>query len=485
MLSDRSRLLWRVLPVLAGWGLLASCRDSQEKARTVVLEAGFRFTIEDFLRAAADGRGVVVAQFLAVGMNVDAAGNHGETALRVASSGGHAHLVQQLLAAGASADKADADGFTPLMAAATAGDSVSVEALLAAGARMDRVDSKGQTALAAASEAGQAGVVELLVPENGRYSQDVLLLACAGGHTGVIDGLLKADLHGTRARLNWAGLLEAAATGGHLPAVRLLVSRMPPDGEATLARTEGALTARRAGQPAIADFLENEFVRQDGSPPAAAVAGTMQPEASRAAFSDDMGPAAGAHSEPVPLVPHTTPARLGGSRFIRLNCDLMTQVPEVMQMTAWEAQAWPVILQDVAPGHESAEILLTEEPPRTVTLKVGDEIPGTDCVVEKLRRRRLYTDATQSELKNVSELHFRRMGTGEIFQAMAGESVLSNDSSAHLNITGVERVHAAIPGDEFRVGSLLLRVYRIASGAITLENRLTGETVVIPLTVAP
>ena len=154
-------------------------------------------------------------------------------------------------------------------------------------------------------------------------------------------------------------------------------------------------------------------------------------------------------------------------------------------MTAWEPQVWPVVLQDVAPEHGSAAILLTGETSRTVTLKVGDGIPGTDCVVEKLRRRRLYTDATESELKNVSELHFRRSGTGELFKALAGEAVLSNDSSAHLLIAGEAREWSAVPGDEFRLGSLLLRVIRIASGAITLENRLTRETASVTLTAAP
>jgi hypothetical protein len=155
---------------------------------------------------------------------------------------------------------------------------------------------------------------------------------------------------------------------------------------------------------------------------------------------------------------------------------------KVLQMLAWEPQMWPVVLQDVAPGHGTASILLTESPPRTVSLRVGDEIPGTGCVIEKLRRRRIYTDAKESVLKNVSEMHFRRTSTGEVFRASPDEAVLSNDSTARLRIAGSDRAWGAVPGDEFRLGTLLLRVSEIAEAAIVLENRLTRETVRVPLT---
>lgn len=476
--------LLQMLPVLAGMAWVTSCRDASEEARQVVLESGYRFTIQDFLKAAGEGRGGVVSRFLAAGMRVDAADERGRTGLVVAAAAGQAHLVRQLLAAGAAVDQADRDGVTALIAAAGAGDGVAVQALRAAGAQADRVDAGGRNALAAAAAAGHAGVVDLLVPETGGSLEEVLRLACAAGHTGVMDGLMKSDRAGKT--LEWSALLDVAARGGHLPAVRLLNSRMPFSTESGRIRLGAAQVARSAGQAGVAAFLEEEGGHVPEPPEMATLTDPLQPGPPAVDGAPGEGlPVELPASEPVSMVPAAAPRRLGGARFPLVQGEAMAQIPEVLKMTAWEPQVWPVILQDVAPEHGSAEIVLTGETSRTVTLKVGDEIPGTDCVVEKLRRRRLYTDATESELKNVSELHFRRAGTDEVFLAMAGEAVLSNQSSARLLISGGARQWAAVPGDEFRLGSLLLRVARIASGAITLENRLTRETVTVPLTKLP
>ena len=488
---------WRVLPAVVGLGLVTSCRDGEERARVTVLESGYRFTINDYLKAAAEGRGTVVEPFLAAGMQVDAAGPHGETALQLAAAGSYSHLVQHLLQAGAVADRADAAGVTPLMAAAGAGDVISVQALRVAGADPARCDGKGRTALAAAVAAGHAGVVELLVPDQGKSLAGLLQLACAAGHTGVMDGLLKvAERNPAGGGVDWPGLLQAASSGGHLPAVRLLNDRMPESVAAEPLRRQLAQAARAAGHVAVADFLEDAVHHQmaSGTPralvphadpvslPVSAVAALPPGEAALpAATLPAAAAAAGAPASPAGQ-PATAPGRLAGARFAKLNFDAMEDVPKVLQMLAWEPRMWPVVLQDVAPGHGTASILLTESPPRTVSLRVGDEIPGTGCVIEKLRRRRIYTDAKESVLKNVSELHFRRIATGEVFRASPDEPVLSNESTARLRIAGSDRAWGAVPGDEFRLGSLLLRVTEIAEAAIVLENRLTRESVSVRLT---
>ena len=491
---------WRVLPAVAGLGLVASCRDGEERARVTVLQAGYRFTISDYLKAAAEGRGTVVEPFLAAGMQVDATGPQGETSLQLAAAGAHPHLVQLLLQAGAVADRADATGVTPLMAAAGVGDVISVQALRVAGSDAERRDAKGRTALAAAVAAGHAGAMELLVPEQGESLAELLQLACAAGHTGVMDGLLKvADRNPSGVRVDWSGLLQAASSAGHLPAVRLLSNRMPERTESALLRQQLAQTARAAGHVAVADFLENEVHRlvasgtlRDLVPPADPVTmpvtavAALPPGAATLPVEASPDAAAVPVAAPGPVMqPVTAPVRLGGARFIKVDCEAMEAVPQVLQMLAWEPRMWPVVLKDVAPGHESANILLTEAPARTVSLRVGDEIPGTGCVIEKLRRRRIYTDAKESVLKNVSELHFRRTATGEVFRASPDEPVLSNDSNARLRIAGSDQGWGAVPGDEFRLGTLLLRVSEIAEAAIVLENRLTRETVRVPLTAQP
>ncbi len=496
MVWVRSLKLGVLLSAVAGGGALTSCGDAPERARVVVLEAGFRFTIGDFLKAAGEGRGAVVAQFLTAGMNVNAVDREGCTALRMAAQGGHSHLVGQLLAAGAAVDLADGGGVTALMAAAAVGDVISVQQLRTAGADPARVDGAGRDALQAAAAAGHAGVVALLVPAEGGSTEEVLWVASGAGHTGVIDGLLQALDSGKRARLDWRRHLQAAAGGGHLPALRLLSSRMPESPESNAARWAAVAVGRAAGQAPAAAFLEEELRRTgevDEAAPGTPEAMLAEvPEAADAA-TEGGGEASltslTAFSEataiPAAMVPTKGPSRLAGARFVRLNCQAMKQVPEVLTMRAWERCAWPLLLKDVALEHESAEVILTDGVSRTVTLRVGDEIPGTGCVVEKLRRRRLYADAAETVLKNVSELHFRQMETGALFKAGPEVPVLSHESRAELLLAGSDGIWTVQPGDEFRLGSLLLRVTEVAADGITVENRLTRETIRVPLTLTP
>lgn len=508
MAQSRKWPFWRMLPVLASLGLGTACRETEEKARATVLESGYRFTIADYLKAAREGRGAVVAAFLSAGMQVDAAGPRGKTALQLAAAGRQRHVVEQLLKSGASAVRADLTGVTPLMAAAAAGDLASVQLLLQAGAPAETRDQAGRNALAAAATAGHAAVVEALAGKTPGPLMNVLHLACAEGHTGVIDELLKAGWNQAEPAPDWAALLEAAARAGHLPAVRLLSSRMPDTAESAEIRQNLAERSRENGHGPIADFLTIQASRAGtdlaqvngvgrlemptitgvASVPATLTSGLPIPPGGEAVPYSNLtmesaeSPEASSDTpEATPHPPEQPPLRLSGGRFPRLPCDAMTDIPKLMQMISWEPQVWPVILQDVAQEHGSADVLMAGETPRQITLKVGDEIPGTGCVVEKLRRRRLYTDATETTLKNVSELHFRRVATGEVFKALAGDPVLSNDSTAILRIHGSDRLHSAVPGDEFRLGSLLLRVREIASGAISLENRLTRESTQVQL----
>ena len=467
---------WQALAALAGLGLMASCRNGEERARAGVLEAGYRFTIGDYHRAAAAGQGGVVEQFLGAGMQVDAVGPGGETALQVAAGRGQSHVVSRLLAAGAQVGWADGQGVAALLAAAEVGDEVSVAALRAAGADPAQRDEKGRTALTAAAAAGHAGVVDLLLPEGAGGVEEALQLACQGGHSGVIDSLLRAEPRPAGEARDWGKLLAAAGRGGHLAAVRLLANRMPEAPQAEAWWRAGAAAAQAAGKGEVAAFFASGG-RGAGTE-------TAEEEAVAAAVIGAGGAEVSGAGEPLRKTA-ARPGPLGGSRFPKVRCDAMAELPKVLRMKAWEPRAWPVVLVDVAVGNESAEVRLLEEPTRSVTLRVGEEIPGTGCVVEKLRRRRLYADAAETVLKNASELHFRRRDTGEVFVAVPGEPVLSKESTARLRIEGVEREWAAGPGDEFRLGSLLLRVSAIEQAGLVLENRLTRETVQVLLEVPP
>ena len=93
-------------------------------------------------------------RLLKAGASVDVKGPNGQTALWMASRGGHLGCVARLLKAGATPDRPDASGASALYAAAGGGRDAVVEALLAAGADADAADHDGWTPLYLSCEMG-------------------------------------------------------------------------------------------------------------------------------------------------------------------------------------------------------------------------------------------------------------------------------------------------------------------------------------------
>ena len=88
----------------------------------------------------------------------------GDTALILASAGGHLESVHLLLNAGADKNACDNDGFTALAAAAEFNSlSDIVRLLLDAGADVNLASKCGTTALMLASQQGQLETVRLLL----------------------------------------------------------------------------------------------------------------------------------------------------------------------------------------------------------------------------------------------------------------------------------------------------------------------------------
>ena len=89
---------------------------------------------DQLLRAAADGdlRGVNAA--LESGVDVNARGEFGDSALNIAAQRGHKEIVERLIAAGANVENLGGADMTPIMNAAVAGDVGIVRLLLEKGA---------------------------------------------------------------------------------------------------------------------------------------------------------------------------------------------------------------------------------------------------------------------------------------------------------------------------------------------------------------
>ena len=98
------------------------------------------------------------------GGHVNARDNEGETALMLASGGGHREVVELLLAKEAEVNAKGTGGETALMGASFNGHREIVELLLAKGAEVNaKMKEDGENALMLASNKGHREVVELLL----------------------------------------------------------------------------------------------------------------------------------------------------------------------------------------------------------------------------------------------------------------------------------------------------------------------------------
>jgi uncharacterized protein len=197
------------------------------------------------MHAAEFGQTDTVKMLLAMGANVDAADNAGDTPLLAAACNCAAidmpdtlESMRLLLDASANVEARDKDGDTPLMRAAGWGQMDNVKLLWDHGAKIDARDNHGDTALTLAASANygsQAGTVRLLVERGANVNainQDgntpLILLASAPYYTSDSDtsGMVRlllaygADPRATNRKGQTA--LSAARQSGQAGVISLL-----------------------------------------------------------------------------------------------------------------------------------------------------------------------------------------------------------------------------------------------------------------------
>ena len=179
LLNNFDMTISPLIPLCAVGLLLTSCNDQQEKSRAVLHQQKLDFSVDDYYKAAREGKLEPVQTFLDAGMNVDAADADGNTALLLAAEAGHGHVVNELLWHKANPNSVRTDGDTPLIVAARRGDAEGIRALLEAGASPDAHNNNDLTALAEAAMAGNASAVEALAPQSRSSLDYALQLAAA------------------------------------------------------------------------------------------------------------------------------------------------------------------------------------------------------------------------------------------------------------------------------------------------------------------
>jgi ankyrin repeat protein len=166
------------------------------------------------------------------GVEVDARGPDGATALMWAADHGDVELVKALVARGADANAVNDYGVTALAAAAVEGDPAIVRALLDAGADVESPNPEGQTALMVVARTGRVDTARLLLDggadanaREGFGGQTALMWAAAQKHPEMIRLLIErgadVDARGTardwERRVTSEPRIKIMQTGGFTP----------------------------------------------------------------------------------------------------------------------------------------------------------------------------------------------------------------------------------------------------------------------------
>ncbi|RDW85418.1 hypothetical protein BP5796_03743 [Coleophoma crateriformis] len=204
-------------------------------------------------RASSAGRIACVSLLLDNKADLNAKNDFGYTALHQAARNGHRDVVRLLLTRGADLRISDKLGMNALHNAVSQGHEEVVKLLIAKGADLTLADQKSMTPLHLAAAAGYANITLLLLRSGAATDalalnrQTPLGLACLNGQESTAMVLIN---NGTRLAASGIGPpLVAAATGGHLGLVNLLLSRSDDDG--TIGETAALLAAAQNGHAAV------------------------------------------------------------------------------------------------------------------------------------------------------------------------------------------------------------------------------------------
>src|SRR5690606_27706457 len=109
--------------------------------------------------------------------------------------------------------------------------------------------------------------------------------------------------------------------------------------------------------------------------------------------------------------------RLSGLRRPEWRFPGMDGLGQAMVLTGCPLREYPFVLVSVAKGHGSAVVALAGPPERRIGVTRGDPIPGTDLVVDGLRRRMLYANGKSGALVDASTMTLQRPRDGWSFTA--------------------------------------------------------------------
>jgi ankyrin repeat protein len=161
-ISNKSNYCFALLLSLILTTVIAGCK-SKESYRKELERKGIPYSVESFLGRVGVGNKETIELFFKSGMNVNAKGINGETALMQAAVNHDIEMIKLLIDKGADVNTKNNDGYTALMFVSSNGDLEVLKLLIDKGADVNAKNNDGETALMLASLNDELEVVKMFI----------------------------------------------------------------------------------------------------------------------------------------------------------------------------------------------------------------------------------------------------------------------------------------------------------------------------------
>lgn len=450
--------------LLLGLALLfSSCSDPRKSAISELEQrTSYRFTPEDYVRAVTREDRAAMMLFERAGMDPNATGPGGRTALIAASEKGDLETVRRLLDKGASLGAVDIDGRDALIAAAQGGHHEVAGVLFNRGANLERRDLEGWSGLSIAAYENHEETVNLLGPLSPLDAlNEALLLAATAGHETIVDRLINLGASvEARSPDRWTPLMVAARHGRTKVVERLLEKRANPAEKTPDGLTAAAL-AGKAGHESIRELIASH--EAESANPMALSARTIEPADPNAPGEPAKEP------KPTPAEPTKPLAALNGSTI--RSGDSRHSALAAFVVEDFRQNPLPVALETIDdnlavirridPGGETHQLRVPE----------GRLIPETDFRVENLEKRETELPGETRNLR----IRIQNIKTGALHVLTENSDTGPADVYAILNAPNSRHRFVAKPGDRFHTecpvnGIRHYEVFEVSSGKIELRD---------------
>ncbi|MDP4624744.1 MAG: ankyrin repeat domain-containing protein [Akkermansiaceae bacterium] len=368
-----------------------------------------------------------------------------DSALLLASLGGHAEEIDVLTNYGASVYSRMEDGRTPLMLAAENGHGEAAALLMDIGASRFATTEDGSTAQSLAVAAGHAEIAEMIATG---FTGDVLALESDEEVVAAMDDYL-AELDPFESEGEEEGAEEMPTD---------VIGLVPPgENNASGDALDGALVgeARGDGQAMYVKSLEGAIVSNPSAPKRVPL-----PEEVTGEIAGQTGTATILENDAAddsPVVSDTGDA---------------PQLPLVMRV--YRQRELPLEVKEVSGG--VATLNLSGAEPQQVKVGAGDKIPGSNLVVVRVFSRTEQGKLNNFEPLEVGIVEVEDTGSGQKCEWIAGRSASAHDPVALVEDAVTGERYVAKPGQKFR--SEDGREYVVSDvrpSQLVIEDTTTGE----------